>query len=138
MNQVIELIIAVCTIAMEAGNQPRIGKLAVAFTIANRAKRDKLSWTDICLKSSQFSCWNTNSPTRMNLDTHDDALWAECLRAALAAMFSLEPDPTDGAYFYLNKATVMAITGKLPDWWEIDGDPGSEKTFGDHSFRRHR
>lgn len=136
MKQLIDLIIATITIAMEAGGEPRRGKLAVAYVLQNRVKAGR-SMTDVVFDPWDFSCWNTGSPTRMNIDKIDNDLWAECLSCALAAVHGLEPDPTNGSYFYMNKDVVMAAAGKLPGWWDIDGIPESEIRIGAHSFRRH-
>ena len=137
MRQLVEMIIAALTVAMEAGGEPRKGKLGVAYTLNTRVKAGR-SMTDVILDPWDFSCWNTDSPTRMNLDKIDDDLWAECLSCVLAATHGLEPDPTNGAYFYMNKAVVMATTGKLPGWWDSDAVADSEITIGNHSFRRHK
>lgn len=137
MIQLFNILIAVLTVAMEAGGEPRGGKLAVAYVLFNRTKGGK-SLSDVILQPQHFSCWDTSSPTRMNIDTTPDGVYWECLGAVLAAMQKLEPDPTGGAVFYLNKATVLASAGKLPAWWDIDGDPANEVTIGAHSFRRHR
>ena len=135
-----QLNIGLATIAMEAGGEPYRGKLAVAHVIVNRAKWKQKSLSDICFAPWQFSCWNTDSPTRMNLDdlSSSDTVFAECLRAVLGAVTGTEPDPTGGAVFYLNKTAVLKTTGKLPNWWDIDGDPASEVSIGAHSFRRRR
>jgi spore germination cell wall hydrolase CwlJ-like protein len=139
MRDLMELNAAVLTLAQEAGGEPRSGKIAVAYVLmVNRPKAFGKSVFDTIFKPSQFSCWNTDSPTRMNLDQVDDGLWAECLRCVLAAKYELEPDPTKGAAFYMNKDVVMASAGKLPSWWDIDCDPASEITIGRHAFRRKR
>lgn len=135
MKSLIDVAIATMTVVMEARGEPRRGKLAVAYVLVNRMKSGN-SMTDVVLRPWQFSCWNTDSPTRMNMDKVDDALWAECMSCVLAAMHGLEPDPTAGAIFYLNKAVVINAQGKLPDWWHTDGHAASEVTIGLHSFRR--
>lgn len=133
-----QLMVGVATVAMEAGAEVYKGKLAVACTLVNRMKRKKQSLSDICFAPWQFSAWNTDSPTRANLDMLPEATFAECLKAMTAALYALEPDPTGGAVFYLNKATVIKTAGQLPGWWGIDGDPDSEVVIDRHSFRRHR
>lgn len=135
MRQLLDLVIAAMTVAMEAGGEPRRGKLAVAYVLKNRMVAGR-SMTDVILDPWDFSCWNTDSPTRMNIDKIDDALWAECMSNVLAAMHGLEPDPTGGAYFYLNKPVVLAMAGKLPGWWDSDALASSEVQIGAHSFRR--
>jgi hypothetical protein len=129
-----DITIAVLTVLMEAGGEPRRGKLGVAYVLVNRMHAGR-SMTDVILDPWDFSCWNTDSPTRMNLDKADDALYAECLSCVLAAMFGLETDPTSGAYFYMNKDVVIATAGKLPAWWDSDTIHDSEITIGHHSFR---
>jgi N-acetylmuramoyl-L-alanine amidase len=126
------------TVAQEAIGESYQGKLAVAYVIRNRAMRSGKSYTDVVLKPYQFSCWNTDSPTRMMLDTLSEKGFAECICASLNAAYQIVPDPTNGAIFYLNPLTVLGSAGKLPDWWSIDGDPTSEIKIGRHLFRRHR
>lgn len=135
-----QLNIGVATVAMEAGGESYRGKLAVAYVLCNRQQWKQRSLSDICFAPWQFSCWNTDSPTRANLDqlSVNDGLFAECLRAMCAAVFKQEPDPTGGAVFYLNKSSVLKAAGKLPDWWDIDGDPSTEVVIGAHAFRRRR
>ena len=138
MIQLIDTVVSLITVAMEAGGEPHKGKVAVAYVVTVNRPKSGASITDVIFKPQQFSCWDTNSPTRMNIDKTPESIFAECLSVVLAAMHGLEPDPTNGAVFYLNKATVMAQAGKLPDWWFIDGDASSEMTIGKHSFRRHK
>jgi hypothetical protein len=128
----------VMTIMQEAGNQKYIGKLAVAYVIRNSCARWGRTITDEVFKRNRYSCWRDDSPTTLNLDEASEPLIAECTKAMLAAWWYLEPDPTDGAVFYLNPVVVLASAGKLPSWWSIDGDPASEVTIGDHVFRGHR
>src|SRR5262245_12661068 len=126
------------TVAMEAGGEIYQGKLAVAYVIRNRAIEMGKSYSDVVLHPYQFSCWNTESRTRLNLDQIGDRIMADCLRASLSAAYLLEPDPTNGAYFYLNPDVVLANAGKLPEWWDIDGIAESEIKIGRHLFRRKR
>lgn len=136
MMDVVNIIIATLTVAMEAGGEPRKGKLAVAWVLQNRVKAGR-SMTDVIFDPWDFSCWNTDSPTRANIDklALDSDLVAECMSAVLAATHNLEPDPTNGAYFYMNKEVVIHAAGKLPDWWFSDTIASSEIQIGKHSFR---
>jgi spore germination cell wall hydrolase CwlJ-like protein len=134
MQFLIQMVIALVTIAMEAGAEIYRGQLAVAWTLKNRGKREG-SLTDVCLRSAQFSCWDTKSPTRMNIDNLTELQLGQALRAQISAWFEWEPDPTNGAIFYLNAAAVIRQRGKLPDWWDIDGDPATEIKIGNHTFR---
>ena len=137
MKTTLEIEAAVMTILQEAGAEPRSGKLGVAYVIlVNRPMAFNRSILDTIFKPWHFSCWNTDSPTRMNLDTFSDAEIAEAYRCALAAYYALEPDPTKGACFYLNKDAVIAAAGKLPDWWDTDTLASSEITIGRHTFRK--
>ena len=135
MKELFDIVIATLTVAMEAGGEPHRGKLAVAYVLVNRVKVGR-SMSDVILDPWDFSCWNTDSPTRMNLDKIDDALYGECLSCVLAASYGLEPDPTGGAYFYLNKTVVTSGGKPLPGWWFSDAVAASEITIGAHSFRR--
>lgn len=131
----IDIAVATMTVLMESAAEPRKGKLAVAYVLCNRVKAGR-SMTDVIMDPWDFSCWNTDSPTRMNMDKATEKSWAECMSVVLAAMYELEPDPTGGAYFYLNKAVVMNARGKLPDWWFSDAEAATEVTIALHSFRR--
>lgn len=137
MKQLFDLLIAALTVLMEASGEPRRGKIAVAYVLVNRTKTGR-SMTDVIFDPWDFSCWNTDSPTRMNIDQASDALFAECLSCALAAIHGLEPDPTDGAYFYMNKAVVLAARGELPSWWFSDTIAGSEIDIGKHTFKKRK
>lgn len=65
----------------EAGGEPFEGKLAVAYVIRNRLIRWG-SVTDVIFAPFQFSCWNTESATRKNLDQISGPAWAESYTAA--------------------------------------------------------
>jgi hypothetical protein len=124
---------------MEAGGEPYQGKLAVAWVLQNRRTKRSRSLLDVCLDPYDFSAWNTDSPTRMNLDQLSDGQFAECLKAAIGACFGLEGDPTSGAEFYMNIPVVRAANnGNLPGWWTTDTAFNSEVTIGHHTFRRRK
>lgn len=112
-----QMFLAALTVAMEAQNQPRAGKLAVAYGICNRARKDRQSLTDVIFRKFQFSCWNTDSPTRMNLDDLQDVILEECMDVLTAAYHLTETDPTKGATHYLNEELTKKIRGgTLPSW----------------------
>lgn len=139
MIQFVTLHLVALTVFMEAGAEPYPGKLAVAYVIANRRKYYSRSLLDVIFDPYDFSCWNTPSPTRLNLDQITDAQFAECLKAAIGACFGMEGDPTAGAIFYMNVDVVRkANGGQLPDWWATDADFNSEIKIGAHTFRRHK
>lgn len=92
------------TVKQEAEGEADDGKLAVAFVIVNRMREKGRGAADIVLAPWQFSCWNTDSPTRGRLGDVSLAspLWLACYRAAAAAYYGLLPDPTRGSTSYLN------------------------------------
>ena len=106
------------TIAMEAEGEPFEGKLAVAHVIMNRVNKWKKSVADVCLRSFQFSAWNTDSPTRLRLDDIDDRIMEVSHQAAVQAYDSqFQDDPTHGATHYLNIPLTRQLRGgTLPLW----------------------
>jgi hypothetical protein len=112
-----ELYFLAVTVAMEAGGEAYDGKQGVAFAIVNRPG----SITDIVLKAYQFSAWNTDSNTRMNIDTIPDAVYKECYKAAVGAYFKIVEDLTKGATHYLNEELTKQLRGgTLPGWFSED------------------
>lgn len=134
------MVVMASTILGEAESETLVGKRAVGCVIINRA-RDK-RWPDdpaeVCLQRLQFSCWNVGSPripTMFRPQSHvSEAMWNDCFRAALEAMFGLEPDPTNGATHYLNPVETRRIRGgSMPSWY----DPAKvTATIGAHEFLR--
>ena len=129
------------TVAMEAEGEPLEGKVGVAFVIINRSRLWKRSIADVCLKGYQFSCWNTESPTRLRLDIINDKIMAEAEHAAYGAYFSGTPystivDPTNGATHYLNKEETKRLTGgRLPKWIDAMKEMA---TIGNHTFYKEK
>lgn len=91
----------------EARGEGVDGMLAVANVIRNRTENPSWwgdSYTDVCLKSRQFSCWNEDDPNRSKLDhvTVDDPQYLIAVGiAALIIADALLPDTTNGATHYL-------------------------------------
>jgi spore germination cell wall hydrolase CwlJ-like protein len=103
------------TILQEAANQAFSGKLAVAFVIMHRAEDRAISPIEVVLQPFQFSCWNTDSPTKKMLPyAENSSAWHDCFMAASAAYFNLLQDSSNGATHYLNPKAVK----KLPSWYE--------------------
>jgi spore germination cell wall hydrolase CwlJ-like protein len=127
-----ELYFLALTVAQEAGWEPFMGQLAVAHVIVNRTKCSKASVIDTVFRNMQFSCWNTNSPTRMNLDTIPDGILKISYMAAAAAYFNLKEDPSNGATHYLNEEVTRKLRGgSLPGWF----DEGKVTVrIGQHTF----
>lgn len=138
MNHAVNLFFLAATIYMEAANQPYAGKLAVGWTIMNRAHQARKPVARVVLEPWQFSCWNTDAPTRRMLaalfDDVDDGdrvnqSWTECQRVAASVFYGIEADPTKGATHYLNPKVLT----KLPSWYSSDKVTA---TVGDHEFLR--
>jgi hypothetical protein len=114
-----EILFLAYTVAQESGWEPYAGKLGVAFVIINRAENSKVTVSDTVFKSLQFSCWNADSPTRMNLDTLPLDILKESYKTACGAYFHLQEDPTHGATNYLNEEMTRQLRGgTLPGWFD--------------------
>jgi N-acetylmuramoyl-L-alanine amidase len=136
-----EVALIALTVWGEARGESYPGKLAVANVICNRARRQNVGISRVVLKAWQFSFWNTDDPSRDRISEidADGSLWQECLRAATSAYKQLEPDPTNGAEFYMNIDVVKRSRGgTLPKWWNIDTTPEGEVVIGRHTFRRRK
>lgn len=130
-----DLMTLAATVLGEAEGESYEGKVAVAHVVMNRARDPR--WPDtpgaVCLQALQFSCWNLGRQRypvmlapkkRVGADT-----WADCMRAAFAAMAGFEPDPTHGANHYLAPDSLA----RLPSW----ADPARKvATIGGHDFYR--
>lgn len=123
------------TVYQEAAGEPWEGKVAVAHVILTRARQAKRSILDVVFDPWDFSAWNTESPTRMALDTMDPKVWAECYFAAVGAAGGFLPDPTQGADHYLNEAATRAgrKDGGLPSWFD---EAKVTARIGKHTFLR--
>lgn len=119
------------TVYQEARGEPYEGKLAVAYVVLNRCKERRQSIPDVVLAKWQFSAWNTDSPTRMTLDTINFDNWKDCSDAVTEAMGGKSSDPTHGANAYLNIDTVIRVAGKLPSWYDAEK---VTVTIGHHTF----
>jgi spore germination cell wall hydrolase CwlJ-like protein len=127
-----DLYFLVLTIEQEASSEPYEGQLAVAFVIMNRVRVEKSSVIDIVLKPMQFSSWNSDSPTRMHIDTTPNDAFKSCYKAACAAYFELVPDPSKGASHYLNEEVTRKLRGgTLPGWFD---ESKVTVRIGNHTF----
>jgi len=125
-----EIFFLVWTVVQEASGEPFEGQLAVAYAILNRGG----SVTDTIFRSYQFSSWNTDSPTRMNLDIISNSALMECYKASVAAYFKLIPDPSKGATHYLNEEVTRKMRGgTLPSWFD---ESKVTARIGRHTFLR--
>ena len=139
-----DLLWVASTVAMEAGGEPPLGKLAVAWVIVNRMHTRNQSPSDTVLAPMQFSAWNSDAGTRARLDSIGEAEWHESYKAAAAAYFGLAPDPTKGATFYLNVEMTRRgrRNGDLPTWAADPSDPAKPNAakvtvvIGLHTFMK--
>lgn len=134
----IERLLLAMTVYMEARGEPYEGKIAVAHAVLNRVKARNKSILDIIFAPLQFSCWNTESPTRMDLDEISDfnKEWRESWVAAIGAVDGALPDPIRGRTLYMNEELVREWNhGTLPGWWERAGAHDLGLKIGQHTFR---
>jgi spore germination cell wall hydrolase CwlJ-like protein len=142
------------TVYLEASGEPWLGKLAVAYNPCNRAEKN--NWTihrailgadEIAYNDGKpceiYSCWNDNerelTKKRIENIQYNLFVWSACWNSAEAAYNKSEPDPSNGAYFYLNEEVTRQLQGgNLPGWWYSDTDPASEVKIGRHTFRRRK
>lgn len=112
---------------LEAGGEPFVGKLGVAYVICRRddANPNDPGLDDVLLKPWQFSAFNTEHAPRARLQNvmiarPPSLAWWDSMKAAAAAIFELLPDPTGGATHYLNEAVTRQIRkdGTLPPWFD--------------------
>ena len=149
------MVLLATTVVLEAGGEPWIGKVGVAFNMCNRALQLAWSLHKVILGPDEkayddghpyetYSCWNDDyrQQARVRIDALQaaPALWEECYKAAAAAYWQLWVDPTHGAFFYMNVEETKRIRGdgSLPLWWDLDADSASEIKIGKHTFRRHK
>lgn len=127
-----EIFFLVWTVVQEAGGESFEGQLAVAYVILNRSENARSTITDTIFRNYQFSCWNNDSPTRMNLDIIPDITLMQSYKATVAAYFKLLPDPSKGAGHYLNEEiTKRARGGSLPGWFD---EAKVTARIGKHTF----
>jgi spore germination cell wall hydrolase CwlJ-like protein len=149
-----EIELLAVTVYLEASGEPYEGKLAVAYNPINRARLNNWKIHKAILGPDEqayndgkpyelYSCWNDNergiTKRRISNIIHDLLPWGECWNAAEAAYIGSQPDPSNGAYFYLNEEVTRQLRGgSLPGWWDSDTDAASEIKIGRHTFRRRK
>lgn len=95
--------VAALTIWKEARGEPFRDKLGIAYVILNRAAHPRWwggSVLEVCMKPSQFSCWNDNDPNYLLKPDDRDASWHDARYAWELARTGGLPDPTHGADHY--------------------------------------
>lgn len=74
MESLSDLDVMTATVWGEARGEARVGQVAVAWVIRNRAENPRW-WgrniREVCLKSYQFSCWNPNDPNYKKIISPD-------------------------------------------------------------------
>jgi len=120
------------TIYGEARGEPDLGRVAVGWTVRNRAQRYGSTLSEACLKSVHYSCWNNaagNDANQLAMLTADlgNRSFARCMIAACQVAFGLAVDPTDGATHYHSRDIP-------PPAWALD-DEGNQRPY--HSIGRH-
>lgn len=123
------------TIYGEARGELVRSQEAVAAVVINRVRRARQrngrywwgsSIEEVCLKSWQFSCWNSDDTNRKKIEavTADTETFQTCLRVARRAVSGTLKDPTNGATHY-------HVTGLQPAWARRRA-PSAE--IGNHQF----
>lgn len=117
----------------EARGQEYEGKVGVGEAVINRLNDAR--WPDeideVIMQKNQFSCFRSDDPNNAKRPKPDDLEFMECCRAAAAALNGSRY--TSGANHYLNPATVLRVSGKLPSWYD---ESKVTVTIGDHVFLR--
>ena len=95
------------TIWGEARGEGQLGREGVAAVVLNRLKRgqpDRFGATiaGVCLKSKQFSCWNSDDPNLEKLKRVDetDRHFRACIEIAERTVNGTLSDPTNGSDHY--------------------------------------
>ncbi|QNT79463.1 cell wall hydrolase [Entomobacter blattae] len=128
LDQVIDIVAR--TLWGEARGEGIKGMQAVANVIGNRVKTPGWwgnDYTSVCLKKSQFSCWNADDPNRDKLlkVTAEDTAFTRALTLAALLVKNNLPDLTKGATHYFEKHIAP------PKW----ADPAKKTiTIGNHIF----
>ena len=142
-----ELVLVAATVLLEAEGEPESGQMAVAHVISNRAEAgespvrtvilgpDGRAWGD-GRDYEPFSCWNQDAEARARarLASAPETSAARAWKAAAAGYWRLTPDPSHGAFFYLNVELTRRLRGgTLPDWFR---EEKVTTAYGRHTFMR--
>jgi hypothetical protein len=126
-------------VMMEAGNQSRLGKEAVAHVIMNRVADGRYGdgVQGVLTKKSQFEPWGNPSTRAQMLSTPTDSPRYQAAKDAVDRVLSGEaPDPTNGATHFLNKATSSSRGDSAMNaggWGRTGRD---QVTIGAHTFMK--
>lgn len=93
------------------------GKVAIAWTIRNRALDAKSRWPksagEVVLQPYQFSAFLPSDPNASKLPKPADKSWLECCKAVDLVMSRQVEDPTGGANHY---HALPPGDKQWPDW----------------------
>lgn len=87
----------------EARNEPREGKVALAFSILNRVQNPKWwgsSINSVITKPWQYSSFTDPNDKQLIKYPQDGTVWEECLDVACKVIDGLEKNPVPGADSY--------------------------------------
>lgn len=150
----IDILIGALTIWGESRGCSQQGRLAVAYSIINRARARRYwglanstghpahSIAAVCLRAWQYSVWNPDDRNRVKLDVLqaqyekaiEDVHCRNSLKALIDALDGHEPDPTGGATHYLTRAAYDRAQRSRADHWSKGREP--DVVIGTHLFFR--
>lgn len=123
----------------EAGNQPEIGKTAVAYVILNRAGGATGNIKGVLTAPYQFSCFIPYHTVEQYLTayaamTQEQREADSCYRAAAAAYYGTSANPIGGMKYYCNPKYCTA--GEAGQWARIRARNSDDEIviIGDHVF----
>ncbi len=109
------------TVYGEARGESQDGQAAVAWVILNRAKKGRTymgkNIKEVCLKPSQFSCWNSNDPNRkllVTLDTNNET-YKRIRKIVEEVLNETRADNThDSTHYHTSRVEPSWAKGKNP------------------------
>lgn len=122
--------IAIRTVYGEAGNEPKLGKEAVAWAMLNRKKQNPgMSLSDVALAPKQFEPWGMRGDELEGLDTNSPE-YASAASAVDNVLYGGAKDPTGGADHFYSPGAQAALGRNTPSW--AVGQDGQD--IGNHRF----
>lgn len=126
-------------IRAEAGNQPALGKTAVAYVILNRAGGPSGNIKGVLLAPYQFSCYIPYHTVEQYLTAYANMTQEQreadsCYQAAVGAYYGTAENPIGDMKYYCNPKYCSA--GETKQWEKIraKNDPEEIIIIGDHVF----
>jgi hypothetical protein len=125
--------LAIRTIYGEAGDQPDIGKAAVAAVIANRATSGKYGGKDVAgvvMAPNQFEPWQRPDARQRMMALAPDSPDYQKIAAIFDGVINKDiEDPTNGATHFFSPGAQAALGRKPPSWAQGEG-----QQIGGHMF----